>query len=109
MTASAPTRNRPKRSPRGRPPARRPDSLPGRWACPRDPARPARPIRRFVDQCIMELASGTRASVAHGAFGHWKVSVTGEGHGQPAGRRARGNGAPARRCRLAVLWFLAVC
>lgn len=90
-------------------PARRPDSLPGRWACPRDPARPARPIRRFVDQCIMELASGTRASVAHGAFGHWKVSVTGEGHGQPAGRRARGNGAPARRCRLAVLWFLAVC
>ena len=45
-------------------------------------SRPADPQGR----CIMDLASGTPASVKHGALAHWKVSVTGERHGQkPAG------------------------
>jgi cell division protein FtsW len=35
----------------------------------------------------MDLASGTLASAKHGAVAHWKVSVTGERHGQGAGPR----------------------
>ena len=41
---------------------------------PGPPLRPACPI--------MYLAGGTPASVKHGALAHWKVSVTGERHGQ---------------------------
>ena len=49
----------------------------------------------------MRLASDLPASVILGAFAHWKVSVTGERHGQGAGRRA--GGYPARSLRWDIL------
>ena len=60
---------------------------------------PERPIGALTREGIMDLASGTPASVILGAFAHWKVSVTGERHDQAADRRAGGK-ALARRCRV---------
>jgi len=47
----------------------------------------------------MELASGTLASAKRGAVAHWKVSVTGERHGQGAGPRVVVGRAGRRRYR----------
>ena len=85
---------RPRSQPPARPrsqPAARPPATPSRQ-CGRS-SRGQLPARGRV-QGIMDPVS-----VKHGALAHWKVSVTGEPHGQGAGRRAGGKSL-ARRCRV---------
>src|ERR1700722_8570291 len=82
-----PVRSRPSRRP-PRPPA--PKNRSGRHY-------PERLIGGLTREGIMDLASGTPASVILGAFAHWKVSVTGERHDQAADRRGGGGPPPPPR------------
>ena len=88
------TRPQPAKSAKAPRPASRPGARPE--GCPQPRAAAAaglpphsRPAGPWVRASWIWPAI-TPASVIHGAFAHWKVSVTGERHGQGAGRRAGG-------------------